>query len=522
MSAIAVRSIFLLGILLLIFLATFWAWSGTAQGASLDVTKTADTDDEVCDADCSLREAIEAAISGDTINIPIGTYTLTIGTQLTIDKDLTLNGAGSGDTVIQAATSSADATSRVLSITGGTVSISGVTVQNGNTSDNGGGISNSGTLTLNNSTVSDNTATDGGGGIYNWISGTLTLADSTISGNSAEFHLGGGIFNFLGNALLVNSIVTENWASASGGIYSEAGSVTLTNSTISSNTADSGGGIYAPSGIMTLTTSTISGNSASFQGGGIFNSEFGIMTLTNSTISANSASFYGGGIDIFGGTLTLNNSTVISNTAGFDGGGIRIFVAGTIQLVNTIVAVNSAATGLDCFGSPTSLGYNLIGDDTDCGYTAATGDLVGDGTDPIDPLLSPLQDNGGPTETHALLAGSPAIDAIPIADCNDIDGVPVATDQWGVVRPQGPDCDMGAYELEPPIEPSCVAPPADLVSWWPGDGNSNDIIDGNDATLENGTTYDTGMVDQAFSWTGRMTLCWYQTATTSRLLATFP
>ena len=110
----------------------------------------------MCDADCSFREAIAAANSGDTINIPIGTYTLTLGIELTIGTSLALNGAGSGDTIIQAATSSADATSRVFEITGGPVAISGVTVQNGNTDGSGGGIVNSDTLILTNSTVSGN------------------------------------------------------------------------------------------------------------------------------------------------------------------------------------------------------------------------------------------------------------------------------------------------------------------------------------------------------------------------------
>ena len=100
MPSLAKESVTLSGVFVIIFLATIWVWGGTAQGASLDVTQTADTDDGVCDADCSLREAIADANTGDTITIPIGTYTLTQGTELVIDVDLTLTGAGPGDTII--------------------------------------------------------------------------------------------------------------------------------------------------------------------------------------------------------------------------------------------------------------------------------------------------------------------------------------------------------------------------------------------------------------------------------------
>ena len=138
------------------------------------------------------------------------------------------------------------------------------------------------------------------------------------------------------------------------------------------------------------------------------------------------------------------NSTVSGNSAAGGGG---IVNGASLNLINTIVAVNLAIDNPDCDGSPISLGYNLIGDTGGCGFAPITGDVVN-----LDPLLGPLQDNGGDTETHALLDGSPAIDAIPVADCNDIDGVPVTTDQRGVARPQGPASDMGAFELEPGAE----------------------------------------------------------------------
>ena len=445
MSAAAKRSAFLFSMLILIVVATLWAWAGTAQGASLDVTKTADTDDGACDADCSLREATLYSVAGDTINIPTGDYTLTMGTELFIAKDLTLNGAGFGGTIIQAATDPNVANFRVFNITSGTVAISGVTIRNGDIAGNGGGLLNAASLTLNSSTVSGNAASSSGGGIYN--TGTLTLTDSWVGGNTALF--GGGIFNVIGTLTLVNTIITGNATGATGGgLHNDSGgTLTLTNSTVSGNTTNSiGGGILNDAGTLVATNSTITSNTAN-DGGGIYNFS-GTQTLTNSTVSGNTASASGGGIYNSSDTMTLINSTVTDNVVETgSGGGIRNI--GTFaELVNTIIAVNSAASpGPDCFGSPTSLGYNLIGDDTDCDYTAATGDLV-----TADPLLGPLQDNGGDTETHALLAGSPAIDAIPVADCNDTDGVPVTADQRGVTRPQGPDCDMGSYELEPVIE----------------------------------------------------------------------
>jgi hypothetical protein len=162
------------------------------------------------------------------------------------------------------------------------------------------------------------------------------------------------------------------------------------------------------------------------------------LTLTNVTISGNTA--IGGGGILNQGPLTLTNVTITSNTATgspTNGGG---FFTGSptdlVELKNTIVANN---TGGNCSGlSPVSLGHNLDSDGT-CDLSSL-GDLPN-----TDPLLGPLQDNGGFTQTHALLAGSPAIDA-GSPDCP-----PPATDQRGIVRPQGDTCDMGAFELSPPV-----------------------------------------------------------------------
>lgn len=130
---------------------------------------------------------------------------------------------------------------------------------------------------------------------------------------------------------------------------------------------------------------------------------------------------------------------------------------GLAELRSTIIANNVAPEGPDCFlssasatATTTSLGYNLLGVDSDCQLTSVANDLVGTAAGPLDPLLGPLQDNGGATGTHALLAGSPAVNqVIPVENCIDMDGSLVTNDQRGVVRPQGVACDIGAFEVVP-------------------------------------------------------------------------
>jgi predicted outer membrane repeat protein len=340
---------------------------------------------------------------------------------------VSIAGAGQTNTIIDG-----NATDRVFEIQPGVIAeISGVTIQNGNStssfagSGGGGLVVDHGTLTLTNSTVSGNTTSHAHGGGIAVYFGTLTLTNSTVSDNTARYY-GGGITNSRDAIVtLTNSTVSGNAADYGGGGI--AGSdFTLTNSTVSGNTTIySGGGIFGWD--FTLTNSTLSGNTARYNGGGIFGSYF---TLTNSTVSGNTAS-YGGGGGLWGGFFSLTNSTVSGNTA-YYGGGIEVY-NGTSTLTNTIVADNAVD---NCKGSVVSLNYNLT-DDTSCGFTEPS-DLV-----VADAMLGPLQDNGGPTETHNLLPGSPAIDA-GSANCP-----PPATDQRGVLRPQGADCDIGSVEFVP-------------------------------------------------------------------------
>jgi len=402
------------------------------------VTKTADTNGSCTSGNCSLREAIDAANTNpgaDDVPVPAGLYLLTLG-QLTITDDVSIAGADEATTIIDG---NVNLPGRVFEIQSDTVvEISSVTIQNGGSSDYqynplliGGGILNRGDLALTDTTVRRNQATDFlfqgfGGGIFN-DTGTLSLYNTTVSGNSV--------------------------AGSGGGIFNQSGTVNLTDSTVVSNGAGYGGGIDN-GGILTLTNSTVSGNDAVTHafygsGGGIWNS--GDMTLTNSTVSGNQAGYYyspylatgrGGGVLNSGaGTARMINGTVTGNRAYESGGGISNFNA--LSLTGTIVADNVVD---NCGGSVDSLGYNLA-DDTSCGFTQLT-DLV-----VADAMLGPLQDNGGPTETHDLLPGSPAIDA-GSANCP-----PPATDQRGVSRPQDAGCDIGAVEFvpEPHNAPTLVA-----------------------------------------------------------------
>jgi len=317
----------------------------------------------------------------------------------------------------------------------------------GNTaSGSGGGIFNTGTGTVtlqNHSRVTGNGASgtaihqQGGGGIFS--AGSLTLADSTVSGNRSgtpSGGSGGGVGNFGGHLTLTNTIISGNTGWFGGGIAIEfldaQGVAMVTNSTISGNTAIFGGGIANANGSLTMQGSTINGNKASVDGGGIQSN--GSNNLTNSTLSGNSAGSNGGGFDAHVyAVFSLTNVTLSGNTAAGASNGLhRESSAGPTTLKNTLVADG-------CTGTITSGDYNLESG-TSCGFTQPH-DLRN-----TNPLLGPLQINApGSTATHALLAGSPAVNR----GGTSANGCP-ATDQRGVSRPQGGACDIGAYELIPP------------------------------------------------------------------------
>ena len=300
---------------------------------------------------------------------------------------------------------------------GGSLTLTNSTLS-GNTAKEGGaicnisfdfGISNCGTVTVTNSTINGNFAEEGGG-IANWEGGTVTVTNSTLSNNSAS-DKGGAIENE-STLTVTNSTFSGNSAKNYGGAISNynRSTATVTSSTLSGNSATDGGAIYNYGATMMVTTSTLNGNSASI-GGGIWN--YGTMTVTNSTLSGNSVSKLGGGVSNNCGTLTLSSSTLSGNSAPATGGG-GIWNSSryaTMTVTNTIVAGNKSGPSPDISGWTDPGGNdNLIGGN---------------------PLLAPLGNYGGPTQTMALLPGSPAIDA----------GSPNApsTDQRGVSRVGTPD-----------------------------------------------------------------------------------
>ncbi len=414
------------------------------------------------------------------------------------------NGGGiyinGGNLTATNSTISDNATGTVLTQYGGGIYINGASaaatltnvILTGNTASfSGGGIyKNDGTLNITNSNISNNTSsTNDGGGIYSFF-GTTMISGSIISGNQAAGSFsrrGGGIVLAGGQTTITNSIISDNQAVGDGGgVYYTSSQPTtflsITGSTISNNTANSavgnigvGGGLYLEAnngagnggtGGTTITNSTISNNRAlganssgtAGRGGGIYVGSSSTLNMVNSTVSGNFAGQDYGGIiwqnssnEIF--NLNITNSTIVNNTAASNVGGVGVTNASTTQLVNlrnTIVANNVAngGTAQDIGTSINSLGYNLIKN-----TTGAT--ITGDTTTNItgqDPNLGPLQNNGGPTLTHALLAGSPAIDKGESADISiDQRGLPRPFDTPGIPSATGgDDSDIGAFEGQPP------------------------------------------------------------------------
>jgi hypothetical protein len=422
------------GTLLLAVLLLVLAGPPPAAAATHTVTCNATAGQQLYDFAHTLAGA------NDTIVVPACTITLPLPITTTATP-LTIIGAGAARTILDGG-----GTIPLFTIGGShTVTLVGMTLRNGH-GNQGGGIFNGGIMTLIDTVVTGNTAGGGaiagdGGGIANF--GVLTMIRSTVSGNTAA---GGVAFGGRG-----------------GGIYHDANTLTLTNTVVSGNTAAAGtsgsgkgGGLFSV-GIVALTSSTISGNSAlgvapsSGLGGGIV-ADGGILAATNVTISGNTAGAggavggTGGGLAALSSSVAVAHSTIDGNTAApvnSAGGGVHKN-GGTLTLLNTILAANTATTGANCGGAGiTSLGHNLSQDGSCAAVFTATGDLNN-----ANPQLGPLQNNGGVTPTHALLPGSAAIDTGDDTKCP-------ATDQRGVSRPVdgtgdgAPRCDIGAVEARP-------------------------------------------------------------------------
>lgn len=379
----------------LIFLLSFLLLGSTwqARAATLTVTNTDNS------GPGSLRDAINNAVGGDTINITATGTVLLMAPLLTLNKDLIINGPGANLLTI-----SGEDNGTVFTINVGVVAtISGVTITKGNvTGVNGGGIFNAGTLTLLNCTINQNTAACGGG-VYNEAGAILLVEGSTFSSNT------GGSTNAFGGLAPVlqrrQPLVASLGAQLVGGGIANLGTATVINSTFSANIAPGGGGIY--------------------------NGVGGLLTLTYGTLTNNLATD-----PLLGGGGILN--------------------AGTVTIKNTLIAGNTDPTMPDVSGAFMSQGFNLIGNGNgSTGFVnGASADQVGANGALLNPLLGPLAYNGGPTQTHALLAGSPALDK----------GGPVAfalpRDQRGSLRiidqptipaaAGGNQSDIGAYEAPPP------------------------------------------------------------------------
>jgi hypothetical protein len=288
-------------------------------------------------------------------------------------------------------------------------------------------------LELEDTIVTMNQAEIMGGGVYVECEGGATLDRVTITGNTAA-ERGGGLAT-CGGTTVTDSDITLNSAPWGGGVAIQ-GTASIERSTIADNTATdfAGGGIFSE-GWMTIESSTVSGNTAP-QGGGLANMQYANMAALNSTISGNQG---GGVFNSRFATAGLDGCTIADNVgADTDRSGVTTW--DVIYLHNTILAGNTPA---NCANPVFSLGYNLD-DDTSCDLDGPV-DLVG-----TDPMLGPLADNGGPTWTHLLSAGSPAVDAGDPASFFD-------TDQRGYMRPADGDDDwtaepdIGSVEFVDPI-----------------------------------------------------------------------
>jgi CSLREA domain-containing protein len=329
-------------------------------------------------------------------------------------------------------------------------------------SASGGGIGNNGTMTINNSSFFDNAASAGGdsyggaagGGISN--NGTINISNSNFNGNwvyvFSEFEgisSGGGISSS-GIMTVSESIFIGNWSSwaysmipNNGGGLANDGTLTINDSTFHDNWTEGRGGGIDNNGDLAVSNSTIYSNTAELSGGGFRNR--GYLTISNSTISGNSAGTRGGGIRNID-YLAISNSTFSDNSAGENGGGIYQSGNGMLHYSNTIIAnsQSNGASGEDCVNRATiATNINNLVEDGSC-------EAIFYG----DPLLGPLQDNGGPTWTHALLSPSLAIDHGDNAICAT---PPVNNlDQRGFLRPRDGDgngsdiCDIGAVEYDGP------------------------------------------------------------------------
>jgi hypothetical protein len=397
-----------------------------------------------------LRQALTDANDGDVIGFAVtGTIGLASG-ELVVNHSITISGPGPENLAVDG-----NAVGRVFHIASGqTVTISGLTITNGHASDSGGGIYNDhAVLTLSNCFVTGNSATGNiGGGIHNDGSNigraTLQINNSLITNNSGGIYNdalqagGAGLvitFSILSNNGPGEAINNDGWSCTFCG--NGTTSVQITNSSIKNNP---GGAIYSDTGrqncggscpvTISITNSTISGN-----GGGVHNSTLSDTVVSNSTISDNGSGIYN---DNGALAASVYNTTMSNNGVEIQNVNASVVVTMSHTIFNVSPGGHSI---LNDFGTVTSNGYDVSSDDGG-GYLNGPGDQIN-----TDPMLGLLQDNGGPTFTHALLPGSPAINA---GDPNFVG--PPDYDQRGpgFDRVRGGRIDVGSFEVQNPPAPS--------------------------------------------------------------------
>jgi hypothetical protein len=397
--------------------------SSAAEASTWIVTKAVDDG-----SNGTLRYAINNAAAGDTVtfNLPnFSTILLTNSTQIVINKNLTIIGPGASQLIIDAnMTGGAD----VFDIGGGAqVAISGVTLQGGY---DGIYVFSSGTAASLSAVTVGNCSAEG---IYNDIGTTLSLANSTVSGNSQD---GGVYLSFNTNGVISQSTISGNGNRVYSNGVQTFGTLTIFQSTISGNP---NGGLYVSQGDLTVINSTVSGNgfAGGNSGGGLYSDAGSTTHVIASTIAGNiGLAGAGGGVSAYQAKITLKNTLISNNT-----GGNCFYDVGAVFI--------SAGHNLDNDGSC------VLSDPTDL-HNAIAGFAGG------------LADNGGPTQTIALLASSPAVDAIPVTPtnyCTDLNGSPITTDQRGITRPSGTGCDIGAYELKAADSILPTANPTPNTGW---------------------------------------------------------
>lgn len=467
-----------------------------AHAAGIVVTSLADT--LTADGQCTLREALANAQADSAVHADCAggagfdVVTFSLSGVITLASPLPqLAGTGGAITIDgagQAITLDGGGSLRPFTVSAGaSVTLARFTIANGADPAAGGALLNGGTVTLDGMTLTGNTASAGGGGAVVNLHGAqmvvtgssftanaallgggailngagvpsgpaalLHVSNSTFSGNTAgqdpvPWGNGGAVVN-QGTATLSATRFEDNHASHDGGAIYNRGPLTITNSTFQGNTVlDSGAGLKNNGGAVLVTGSTFTAQDARGEGGGGLSQDGGSLTMANSTVSGNRAGTTGegGGVLILGGTMALTHVTIAGNRAGStsgSGGGLRNRTGSGVTLANSLVAGNTApgGGGPDCNGAFTLTAPVMLTQTSGCALSGLAA-LVDD------PLLSPLGNNGGPTQSHLLLAGSPALNIGAAAVCT---ASPVAgVDQRGVVRPYGAGCELGATEASTP------------------------------------------------------------------------